>query len=192
MLAQATGTIILVRLRAPIVESLCLDRRDWGYVHYVDSANEKRGTGAVLVRTLEIAATPEAPTLARRWLDDISGLRVLGQVAFDVRLLVTELVANSVRHARLEESDLIAVMLELSSARVRVEVRDSGEGFAFPARPHKLDIEGGRGLQIVAAIAHRWGIERGEPIAVWFEIDLERETAVGTRRSRECVRGLVL
>jgi anti-sigma regulatory factor (Ser/Thr protein kinase) len=159
-------------------------------VHYVDSANEKRGRG-VLVRTLEIAATAEAPTQARRWLDDISGLRALGQVAFDVRLLVSELVANSVRHAGLDESDLITVMLELSDARVRVEVRDPGDGFAFPVRPQKLTIEGGRGLQILAAIAHRWGIERSEPIAVWFEIDLERAAPVGTRRSRECVRGLV-
>jgi anti-sigma regulatory factor (Ser/Thr protein kinase) len=156
----------------------------------VDSANEKRG--AVLVRTREIAATAEAATVARRWLDDISDLRVLGQVAFDVRLLVTELVTNSVRHAGLGESELITVMLELSDARVRVEVRDPGDGFAFPARPQKITIEGGRGLQIVAAIAHRWGIDRSEPIAVWFEIDLERATAVGARRSLECARGLVL
>lgn len=160
-------------------------------MHYVDSADQKRGARALLVRTLEIPATAEAPTLARRWLDDISELRVLGQVAFDVRLLVTELVANSVRHAGLDESEQITVMLELSDSRVRVEVRDPGDGFAFPARPHKLGIEGGRGLQIVAAIAHRWGIDRNEPIAVWFEIDLERTTAVGARRSRECVSGLV-
>jgi anti-sigma regulatory factor (Ser/Thr protein kinase) len=185
-------TIVFARQRAPDSELPCLDPANRGYVHYVDSANEKRGTRAVLVRTLEIAATAEAPTLARRWLDDISSLRVLGQVAFDVRLLVTELVGNSVRHAGLDESDLITVMLELSGACVRVEVRDPGEGFAFPVRPQKLDIEGGRGLQIVAAIAHRWGIERSEPIAVWFEIDLERATAVGTRLSRECACGLVL
>jgi Histidine kinase-, DNA gyrase B-, and HSP90-like ATPase. len=143
------------------------------------------------VRTLEIAATAEAPTRARRWLDDVSDLRVLGQVAFDVRLLVTELVANSVRHAGLDESDPITVMLELSDARVRVEVRDPGEGFAFPVRPQKLDSEGGRGLQIVAAIAHRWGVDRSKPIAVWFEIDLERTTAVGRRMSRDCVHDLV-
>jgi anti-sigma regulatory factor (Ser/Thr protein kinase) len=143
------------------------------------------------VRTLEIAATAEAPTRVRRWLDDVSDLRVLGQVAFDVRLLATELVANSVRHAGLDESDLITVMLELSDARVRVEVRDPGDGFAFPVRPQKLDSEGGRGLQIVAAIAHRWGVDRSEPIAVWFEIDLERTTAVGRRVSRDCVHGLV-
>jgi anti-sigma regulatory factor (Ser/Thr protein kinase) len=189
MLAQTTGNGHSRATSSADCDSRCLDRRDWGYVLYVDSANEKRG--AVLVRTRELAATAEAPTLARRWLDGISDLRVLGQVAFDVRLLVTELVANSVRHAGLDESDLITVMLELSGSRVRVEVRDPGDGFAFPARPQKLDGEGGRGLQIVAAIAHRWGIERSEPIAVWFEIELQRTTAVGARRSLECARGLV-
>ena len=83
-----------------------------------------------------------------------------------MRLLVTELVANSVRHAGLDETDRITLMLELSDTRVRVEVRDPGRGFAFPVRPQKLTAEGGRGLQIVAAIAHRWGVERSEPIAV--------------------------
>ena len=115
-------------------------------------------------------------------------------MAFDVRLLVTELVANSVRHAGLDESDRITLMLELSDTRVRVEVRDPGRGFAFPVRPQKLTAEGGRGLQIVAAIAHRWGVERSEPIAVWFEIDLERASGApdGARVPRASVRGLVI
>jgi anti-sigma regulatory factor (Ser/Thr protein kinase) len=148
----------------------------------------------VLVRTLEIAATPEAPTRARRWLDEIPALRGLGQVAFDVRLLTTELVSNSVRHAGLGETDTITLMLELSDTRIRVEVRDPGRGFAFPVRPQKLTAEGGRGLQIVAAIAHRWGVERSVPIAVWFEIDIERAlgTPEGARVPRASVHRLVI
>jgi hypothetical protein len=44
-------------------------------------------------------------------------------------------------------------------------------------------------LQIVAAIAHRWGIERSEPIAVWFEIDVERPSGAptGARVRYSCV-----
>ncbi len=148
-------------------------QRESGLPAAVGLCDENRERRGVSARTLEIAATSEAPTGARRWLDGISELRPLGQVAFDVRLLVTELVANSVRHAGLDESDSITVTLELDDAHLRVEVLDPGAGFAFPVRP-QLDAGGGRGLQIVAAIAHRWGIERGDPIAVWFEIDLER------------------
>jgi anti-sigma regulatory factor (Ser/Thr protein kinase) len=169
---------------------LVFRRRGSGLRGHVHSDNEPRAT---FVRTLEIAATPEAPTAARRWLDALTELRSLGQVAFDVRLLVTELVANSVRHAGLTASDRITVTLELSTERLRVEVRDPGTGFTFPDRPQKLRIEGGRGLQIVAAIAHRWGIERSTPIGVWFEIDLERAAAPPRRPGiqRGCVRGLV-
>jgi anti-sigma regulatory factor (Ser/Thr protein kinase) len=143
----------------------------------------------VLVRTLEIAATAAAPTEARQWLDSIPELRPLGQDAFDMRLLVTELVANSVRHAGLGLDDRITVMLELCETRVHIEVRDAGAGFAFPLRSQTNSIEGGRGLQIVAAIASRWGIERSDPIAVWFEIDLEPPTAasIGARLPRASV-----
>lgn len=131
---------------------------------------------AVLSRSLDIAATCEAPAEARRWLDDMAPLRSLGQVAFDVRLLVSELVANSVRHAGLGPTDLIGVSLDLGDSVLRVEVRDEGRGFTLPARPEKRTTEGGRGLQILAAIATRWGLNSTKPVTVWFEIDLERET----------------
>ena len=134
----------------------------------------------------DLRGTRPGPALAGRH----SELRALGQVAFDVRLLVSELVANSVRHAGLAEPT-DRVKLELSDSRLRVEVRDPGEVRVPRRGPRSSAVEGGRGLQIVAAIAHRWGIDRDEPIAVWFEIDLERTTAVGARRSRECASSLV-
>ena len=147
----------------------------------------------MLVQTIDIAATAEAPGKARRWLDDCPELRRLGQVAFDVRLLVTELVSNSVRHAGAREDDQVSITLKLSSACVRVEVSDAGDGFVIPERPQKRNADGGRGLQILAAVAHRWGIGRSKPVSVWFEIDLERAgSATGAARVPQvCVRGLV-
>jgi two-component sensor histidine kinase len=114
-------------------------------------------------------------------------------VAFDVRLLVTELVVNSVRHAGLSDHDTISVTLELSPDHLRVDVRDEGPGFRIPDRPQKVRLEGGRGLQIVGAIARRWGVEEGPRSGVWFEIDLDpsREHAVDERVPRSNVRGLV-
>jgi anti-sigma regulatory factor (Ser/Thr protein kinase) len=146
---------------------------------------------AVLSRSLDIAATCEAPAVARRWLDDLAPMRALGQVAFDVRLLVSELVANSVRHAGLAPTDLIAVSLDLSDSLLRVEVRDEGPGFTLPARPEKRTTEGGRGLQILAAIASRWGLNGAKPVTVWFEIDLERDAGAAlptAPRSRHAPR----
>jgi anti-sigma regulatory factor (Ser/Thr protein kinase) len=132
----------------------------------------------VLVRTLEIAATPEAPSKARRWLDGLAPLRALGQVAFDVRLLVTELVSNSVRHAGLTAVDRVDVSLDLSEDKLRIEVRDRGPGFDPSPSAREVRAEGGRGLQIVDAIAHRWGLETTRGATVWFEIDLERSSGL--------------
>lgn len=141
-------------------------------------AQDTGGGVAVLVRSLEMSATPEAPALARRWLDGMLPLRGLGQVAFDVRLLVTELVTNSVRHAGLASGDQIDLSLELDETRVRVEVRDSGPGFDTAQQARPCDADGGRGLQIVAAIAHRWGLVQRDGAIVWFEIDLDRSAGL--------------
>jgi anti-sigma regulatory factor (Ser/Thr protein kinase) len=108
-------------------------------------------------------------------------LRSLGQVAFDVRLLVTELVANSVRHAGLRPGDEVALRLELDDVRLRVEVRDPGRGFDPVAVRREPDAEGGRGLLILDAIAHRWGTTTTPGSTVWFEIDLERSAGLPVR-----------
>jgi anti-sigma regulatory factor (Ser/Thr protein kinase) len=147
----------------------------------MSSYTEIGGGIAVLARSIEIAATPEAPATARSWLDGLTALRPLGQVAFDVRLLVTELVANSVRHAGLEAGDAISVRLELDDVRLRVEVGDAGRGFDLVSDRREPDAEGGRGLLILDAIAHRWGTTTAPGSTVWFEIDLERSAGLPVR-----------
>ncbi|MGH2806387.1 MAG: ATP-binding protein, partial [Actinomycetota bacterium] len=47
----------------------------------------------------------------------------------DVRLLVTELVSNSVRHADLADGEGIRLRVTTSDHVVRVEVMDHGRGF---------------------------------------------------------------
>jgi len=94
-----------------------------------------------------------------------------------------------VRHAGLDESDTITITLELGDARLRVEVLDPGEGFAFPVRPQMHD--DGRRTRVADRRGDRpsLGIERSEPIAVWFEIDLERASGAptGARVRYSCV-----
>ena len=46
------------------------------------------------------------------------------EVIFNLRLLVTELVGNSVRHAGLEAGDQITVDFDVDDGRVRVVVSD--------------------------------------------------------------------
>jgi anti-sigma regulatory factor (Ser/Thr protein kinase) len=123
-------------------------------------------------QSLEVGASAHAAADVRAWLDEIAPLRVLGQAAFDARLLVTELVANSVRHAGVRGSEQITVRLTLRDAILRVEVIDPGTGFAVEDRPLRPVGPGGRGLLIVDAVSSRWGVNGRRPFTTWFEIDL--------------------
>ncbi|HEU0195416.1 MAG TPA: ATP-binding protein [Gaiellales bacterium] len=93
------------------------------------------------------------------------------EVIFNLRLLVTELVGNSVRHAGLGAGDQITVDFDVDDGRVRVVVSDPGPGVTtlVSERPHTS----GYGLYLVDALADRWGVEPGAvQSSVWFEIDL--------------------
>jgi serine/threonine-protein kinase RsbW len=118
----------------------------------------------------ELAVTPEAAAEARHALDGFAGVISRGKLR-DVRLLVSELVTNAVRHANLGDGDMIGLVVELMGDALRVEVRDPGGGFVpkapspDPARPS------GWGLYLVAELADRWGVDSDDRTLVWFELD---------------------
>ena len=132
---------------------------------------------AQLSRELEYELTggPYAVTAARLALSDIDEL-VDESLAFDVRLLVSELVTNSVRHAQIGPEDSILLRVRIDAGEVRVEVVDRGPGFEPPAHdPTAEDArDSGWGLFFVTQLADRWGVEREEG-RVWFEIASDRE-----------------
>lgn len=120
---------------------------------------------------LEIRLDPDlsAPEQARRSLEVIEA-ELPEDLFDDVRLLVNELVTNSVKFAG---RGPIELKLVSSPDAVRVEVRDEGPGFAPDAVEPELTDTSGRGLFLVDAIADRWGVVREGAICVWFEIDGE-------------------
>lgn len=84
-----------------------------------------------------------------------------------VLLLTSELVTNAYRHARTETH----VSVRQDGGCVRVEVRDVGGAGEPELRPFNPDRVDGRGLQIVDALADRWGFESNPGgTAVWFEL----------------------
>ncbi|HXF36078.1 MAG TPA: ATP-binding protein [Actinomycetota bacterium] len=109
---------------------------------------------------------PRAASAARQVVRELRGV-LPPEVVGDVALLLTELVANSVRHAGLGGEDRIHVRIQLAADRVAVEVVDDGLGF----RPSER-AEGGWGLYLVDRLADRWGIQRDGATVAWFEIDL--------------------
>jgi anti-sigma regulatory factor (Ser/Thr protein kinase) len=128
--------------------------------------------------SFELAGGPYAVTAARLALSDLDS-HLDASVAFDVRLLVSELVTNSVQHANVSEDDSIELEVRISDKTVRVEVRDRGPGFNAPATAPPDDADKGWGLFLVEQLADQWGIDSARQ-AVWFEIKCDRGSGEGS------------
>jgi anti-sigma regulatory factor (Ser/Thr protein kinase) len=91
----------------------------------------------------------------------------LSHLADTVELLVSELVTNAVRHGA---GDIGLRLIRTDS--LLCEVRD--DGYELPTlRRADVTAENGRGLQLVTALAERWGTQRTPTgKVVWFEQSL--------------------
>jgi anti-sigma regulatory factor (Ser/Thr protein kinase) len=117
--------------------------------------------------TMHIAGGPEAAARARR---AIAGLRadLDPSLLETLRLLVTELVANSVRHA---EADAVTLRVVVGPSAVRTEVTDPGPGFDPAETGSPRADHSGWGLFLVERLAERWGVAKaGSATRVWFEL----------------------
>jgi anti-sigma regulatory factor (Ser/Thr protein kinase) len=135
---------------------------------------------------MEFQATfPPAPAAiadARRAIDEALGPALPASATNDLRLIVSELVTNVVRHAGLDANQELQLRGVVDEGRVRVEVSDPGKGFEPDVVP-SADRGSGWGLYILDQLAHRWGTVRNEPNVVWFELDLDGQD----RHSRRSV-----
>jgi len=136
------------------------------------SLDAERGLGLVQVGAAAIPSGPEAPSLARtlvsEWLDG----RGTARLHDDARLLVSELVTNSVRHAGQPAGAPVRIRAAAVDGvvRVEVEVEDHGHG---PIRRRTADGRtGGVGLYLVERLAARWGVNHQNGTCVWFELAL--------------------
>ncbi|HSD22904.1 MAG TPA: SpoIIE family protein phosphatase [Solirubrobacterales bacterium] len=113
------------------------------------------------------------PADARSALSPLAG-ELTTQAYMDLRLLVSELVTNCVRHARLQPGDLIRLQVERSDRVLRVEVTDPGHGFGAQGVEPDDGGTGGWGLFLTERLADRWGVDRdGGLTTVWLEMELD-------------------
>jgi anti-sigma regulatory factor (Ser/Thr protein kinase) len=123
---------------------------------------------------LSLAPKPEVVTTARHALDRLANL-LPSEKLEDLRLVVSELVTNSILHAGLSPDDQkISLTVTVSDGAVRGSVSDPGPGFNIPSQMGpRPDHSGGWGLPIVEMISDRWGVKRkrNRHVCVWFEID---------------------
>lgn len=122
--------------------------------------------GAIDART-EIPAAPESVRLARHFVEARLRSSRHDHLVEDASLLTTELAANAVRHSR---APSICLCLHCEEGRVRIEVTDGSGDPPVVLHPDPMS-PGGRGLQLVDALADRWGFEpRPDGKVVWFEL----------------------
>ncbi|MFL6090277.1 MAG: ATP-binding protein [Aeromicrobium sp.] len=175
-LSDVTETDILAALRdgaprarivlhAYAARMVALGRRRWiGQLIDLVLAHADSPT---LDARLELDDEPASVPLARSLLTQLLGQWEMEDFVDLASLLITELVANAIRHV----PGGCAVEVTRRGDALRMTVLDSGPGMPDLQRPG-LSAFGGRGLHIVAALASAWGVEHLEDgsKAVWAEL----------------------
>ncbi|HEU4658545.1 MAG TPA: ATP-binding protein [Capillimicrobium sp.] len=118
-----------------------------------------------MVETHHITRDNRAPARAREAIEQLSS-RIDPSIVPDAKLLISEIVTNSVKYGR---GDL-RLHFHVDGTRLRCEVVDDGTGFTPSARTKPSTEVGGWGLYLVESLADRWGVRDGST-HVWFELD---------------------
>lgn len=123
---------------------------------------------------LDLKVRADAGSLAevRRALE---ALALPPELLEDAKVLVSELLGNSVKHSGLQVDDHVHVTAEWSRGRLWVAVRDRSDAsvpmpVAGTIRPRPV-AESGWGLFLVDRLASRWGTDQS---GYWFELDGSR------------------
>ena len=127
---------------------------------------------------LDVRAPGAARTVVAECLDE----RVVPSALDNARLLVSELVSNSLQHGGGEVGDRVVVSVELMPDWFRVGVQDSGSDAVIAARPASVDNGNGFGLNLVQLLSERWGVQRLAKggTQVWAQLPRSPLAGVGT------------
>jgi anti-sigma regulatory factor (Ser/Thr protein kinase) len=121
---------------------------------------------------MRLGSGPDAAAEARRAIAELRA-DLDPPLMETLRLLVTELVTNSVRHT---DCDSLTLRVAIGKAAVLTEVTDDGPRFDADAAlaAEQLDDRGpntGWGLFLVQRLARDWGVtEEKHSKRVWFEL----------------------
>ncbi|MGJ5833987.1 SpoIIE family protein phosphatase [Streptomyces ossamyceticus] len=148
------------------------------------SHDENRTRSSVITARAAASFDPVSRSVAtaRSFVRDTLHGWGFAEIVDDAVVLTSELVTNAVVHAG-TSADVLCLR---SEDGVRIEVADRYPEREIPlqASPVNMgspDREGGRGLQLCAAMAGRWGVEYTPTHKqVWFQLDLP-DRPVGTR-----------
>jgi anti-sigma regulatory factor (Ser/Thr protein kinase) len=117
---------------------------------------------------------PEQVAAARRFVAELLSRGT--EERETARLLVSETVTSMLDQAPSGRGNgAFEIACAVDRRRLHVEVSDDGGPARLRRRVHHVRSEHGRGLQLVRALASRWGV-REDPAGrtIWFELDLPR------------------
>jgi anti-sigma regulatory factor (Ser/Thr protein kinase) len=120
--------------------------------------------------TRTLPALPGAVSEARRWTASVAAGLLEGDQPANLRLVISELVTNALRHGT--EGRQIDLAVTAKPEFLCVQVTDDGPGLAPRPRALETDDNGGFGLYFVEQLTRRWGVTReNRRTRVWFELD---------------------
>jgi two-component sensor histidine kinase len=133
-----------------------------------------------------LVALPLRPEAARMARHEIVTRSLSDDMSRTTQLLVTELVANCIRHADMDPlAGRIVLFGRVSADHVRFEVADTGAGFD----PDGDAATYGLGLRLLDKLATSWGTARSDAgFRVWFEIDRRAGTTLVGARGQTVTR----
>jgi anti-sigma regulatory factor (Ser/Thr protein kinase) len=120
--------------------------------------------------TLVLRAEPISVGVARAWLDGLAAGLFPEDRRPDLRLVMTEVVTNAVRHGA--PGGTLRLAATPKEEFLCVQVTDEGPGLVPRPGAMASDENGGFGLFIVERLTRRWGATReNRHTRVWFEFD---------------------
>jgi len=150
-----------------------------------------RRRSATLVRS-ELRGGRAAPARARALVTDSFAGRLPPDQLDSLRLLVDEVVTNSVVHGGVDDSGTITLAIHATDGSIRVEASDTGHQGSPELRPPDIERGDGFGLFLVSQIATSWGAFHDPQLRVWFEISIRPSlpASPSTSRARPAKRAL--
>ena len=119
---------------------------------------------------MELPVRPESASRAREAVTEFRG-QLDGSTYNDLRLVVSELVADAVRDEA-DGTEAVRVGIEVRDRRIRASVIEGAVAYELKSRRPQLG-ERGWGIHLARALGQRWGrahdAERG---SIWVEMDL--------------------
>lgn len=150
-LVQETSTSVLCAYPSRLVD----DPAHWTELETVCSLHSSVVSEAPLERTWEFPADVSmVPQMRRLVTNALRARGVAGQALSDAQVVIAELMSNALVHG----GSPLAVSVSVDRSRIHLQVRDDSADLPTvrPSTDHGLS---GRGLLLIDALSHRWGVE---------------------------------